>query len=68
MGDIYKDAAGDVLLGEAADLVPLVEDELGGGVDLGQLGGVGLVDLPLEELVALEAGGEFGFGEAGGWA
>ncbi len=43
-------------LGEAADLVPLVEDELGGGVDLGQFGGVGLVDLPPEELVALEAG------------
>ena len=52
------------MLGEAADLVPLVEDELGGGVDLGELGGTGLVDPPPEVLVALDPGGESGLGEA----
>ncbi len=60
VGDISKDTAGDVFLGEAADLVPLVEDELGGGVRLSQFGGVGFVDLPPEEPVALEAGGGWG--------
>lgn len=38
------------LRGEAADLVFLIEDEPGGGVDFGRLGGIGTVDLPPEEL------------------
>src|SRR2546430_7444128 len=62
---INEHAAGEVAARERPDLRALVEAVLEHLVGL-ELDGKRLVDFPPEELVALEAGGEAGFGEAVG--
>ncbi len=62
---IDQDAAGIALPSRFAHQAALVEEVLEDFVRL-QLLGVRLVHLPPQLLVALEAGGEAGFGEAGG--
>ncbi len=65
VGKVDERPTGEPGLGELAHLLPLVEPVLEDDVGL-QLLGLGLVDFPPEELVALAAGYEAGLGEAVG--
>ena len=62
--ELDEGGARELLAGAFAYAGAHVEEGLEGGAG-GELGGLGFVDLPPEEAVALEAGGVAGFGEAG---
>jgi hypothetical protein len=63
--EVNEGGVWELLAGALSDAGAHVEDGLEGGVGA-ELRGAGLVGFPPELAVALEAGGEAGFGEAGG--